>query len=60
MEQMCDAIKQIGGEVEGVDLPELNVSCAIRKQSCDADCDSDTCSVQVDGAEKPQQVVILK
>lgn len=50
MEQMCDAIKQIGGEIEGIDLPEMNVSCAIRKQSCDEDCDSETCSVQVDSS----------
>ncbi len=48
MEQMCDAIKQIGGEVEGVDLPAINVSCSIRKQSCDVDCDSDACSVTAD------------
>ncbi len=60
MEQMCDAIKQIGGEVEGVDLPELHVSCAIRKQACDADCDSDTCSVNVDQEETISQTVILK
>lgn len=60
MEQMCDAIKQIGGEIEGVDLPELKVSCAIRKQSCDTDCDNETCSVQVDGIEKSVQTVILK
>lgn len=60
MEQMCDAIKQIGGEVEGVELPELSVSCAIRKQSCDVDCDNDTCSVQVDGHEHQAQTVILK
>ncbi len=60
MEQMCDAIKQIGGEIEGVDLPELKVSCAIRKQSCDTDCDNDTCSVQVDGTERQSQTVILK
>ncbi len=60
MEQMCDAIKQIGGEIEGVDLPELKVSCAIRKQSCDTDCDNETCSVQVDQVESPTQTVILK
>lgn len=48
MEQMCDAIKQIGGEVEGVDLPEISVSCAIRKQDCDEECDNENCSVQVD------------
>jgi len=48
MEQMCDAIKQIGGEVEGVDLPEISVSCAIRKQDCDENCENENCSVQVD------------
>ncbi|MBT3197242.1 MAG: serine O-acetyltransferase [Gammaproteobacteria bacterium] len=60
MEQMCEAIQQIGGEVSGVELPELNISCSIRKQDCDVDCDNENCSVQVDGVEKSSQRVELK
>ncbi|HIJ23785.1 MAG: serine O-acetyltransferase [Gammaproteobacteria bacterium] len=60
MEQMCDAIKRIGGEVEGVELPELNISCAIRKQDCDENCENETCSVQVDGVELKSQRVDFK
>ena len=61
MEQMCDAIKQIGGEVEGVDLPEMNVSCSIRKQSCDVDCDSESCSVTTsESSQKPASIVTFQ
>ncbi len=56
MEQMCDAIKQIGGEVEGVNLPELKVSCSIRKQDCETECDKENCSVQVDSETIRQEV----
>ncbi len=60
MEQMCDAIKQIGGEIEGVDLPELKVSCAIRKQDCDTECEKEDCAVQVDDEPTRGQTVYLK
>jgi serine O-acetyltransferase len=47
MEQMCEVLKTIGAEVPGIDLPELKVSCAIRREACEAECqEGEECSLQ--------------
>lgn len=59
MEEMCGALKKIGGEIEGVDLPALNISCSIRQQDCDINCKNDECSVNID-IDSTQRVSLEK
>jgi len=59
MEEMCGALKKIGGEIEGVDLPALNISCSIRQQDCDVNCKNDECSVNID-IDSTQRVSLEK
>jgi serine O-acetyltransferase len=59
MEEMCGALKKIGGEIEGVDLPALNISCSIRQQDCDINCKNDECSVNID-IDNSQRVNLKK
>ncbi len=56
MEKMCESIQQVGGKVDGVELPDLNIACSIRSQECGEECDQDSCSVQIETGTSTQTV----